>query len=94
MTLKSQIKLQKKFKKMVNDLGLHYETKDACQNDCNIYCIEYSYAIQCQVCDLSRWSLDKGKGRKEKKIVNKVLRYLPITPRSQRILCLQKQLKL
>ena len=33
-------------KKMVSDLGLHYEKIDACQNDCIIYYKEHSDAIQ------------------------------------------------
>lgn len=47
-------------KKIVRDLGLHYEKIDACMNDCIIYYKEYANASQCPTCGLSRWKT-KGK---------------------------------
>lgn len=73
-------------KKIVKDLGLHYEKIDARMNDCIIYYKEYTNASQCPTCGLSRWKT-KGKGGegKAKKVPWKVLRYFPITPRLQRL---------
>ena len=42
-------------KKIVNDLGLHYEKIDACKEDCALNYKEYSETTQCTVCKLSRW---------------------------------------
>ena len=42
-------------KKIVNDLGLHYEKIDACNKDCALYYKKYLEATQSPVCKLSSW---------------------------------------
>lgn len=69
-------------KKIVKDLGLHYEKIDACKNDCMIYYKELVNASHCPTCKVSRWKVNNGKG---KKIPWKVMRYFPLTPRLQRL---------
>ncbi|GMY20189.1 hypothetical protein FCV25MIE_15428 [Fagus crenata] len=59
-------------KKIVGDLGLHYEKIDACENDYMLYYKENSKAYQC-----SFWN--------GKKVPWKVLRYFPLKPRLQRL---------
>ncbi|KAK0608016.1 hypothetical protein LWI29_024152 [Acer saccharum] len=71
-------------KKIIKDLGLHYEKIDACDNDCIIYYKEYGEALECPVCRLPRWQ-PKGKSGKGKNVPWKVLRYFPITSRLQRL---------
>ncbi|KAK3183738.1 hypothetical protein Dsin_031024 [Dipteronia sinensis] len=58
-------------KKIIKDLGLHYEKIDACDNDCIIYYKEYGEALECPVCRLPRWQ-PKGKSRKGKNVPWKV----------------------
>ncbi|XP_050365568.1 uncharacterized protein LOC126784123 [Argentina anserina] len=76
-------------KKIVEELGLHYERIDACKNDCVIYYGDLVDAKSCPTCKLSRWktpsTTTKKKGEKSKKIPWKVLRYFPITSRLQRL---------
>ena len=55
-------------KKIVSDLGLHYEKIDACNKDCALYYKKYLEATQSPVCKLSRWQLKKGGKRKNKKV--------------------------
>ena len=55
-------------KKIVNDLGLHYEKIDACKDDCALYYKEYLEVTQCPVCKLSRWQPNKGVKGKNKKV--------------------------
>ncbi|CAN6575551.1 unnamed protein product [Malus baccata var. baccata] len=55
-------------KKIVVELGIHYEKIDACKNDCIIYYKEHANATQCPTCKLSRWrTQEKGKKKKGKK---------------------------
>ncbi|CAN6687318.1 unnamed protein product [Malus baccata var. baccata] len=73
-------------KKIVAELGLHYEKIDACKNDCIIYYKEHANATQCPTCKLSRWRTQKkGNKKKGKKVPWKILRYFPLTPRLQRL---------
>ena len=72
-------------KKIVNDLGLHYEKIDACTDDCALYYKEYSKATQCPICKLLRWQPNKGGKGKHKKVPWKVLRYFPLKSRLQRL---------
>ncbi|CAL8117665.1 unnamed protein product [Prunus armeniaca] len=73
-------------KKIVKDLGLHYEKIDACKKDCVIYYKEHENLSQCPTCKISRWK-SQGWGGKEKgkKVPWKVLRYFSLTPRLQRL---------
>ena len=62
-------------KKIVGDLGLHYEKIDACENDCMLYYTENLKADQCLVCHLSRWKTSNKDGKGNgKKFSRKVLR--------------------
>ncbi|XP_034202728.1 uncharacterized protein LOC117617460 [Prunus dulcis] len=73
-------------KKVISDLGLHYDKIDACNNDCIIYYKEHANATQCPTCKLSRWKgQGKGSKKKGKRVPWKVLRYFPLTPRLQRL---------
>nr|XP_028959288.1 uncharacterized protein LOC114825108 [Malus domestica] len=73
-------------KKIVAELGLHYEKIDACKNDCIIYYMEHANATQCPTCKLSRWrTQEKGNKKKGKKVPWKILRYFPLTSRLQRL---------
>ena len=74
-----------KAKKIVNDLGLHYEKIDACTDDCALYYKEYSEATQCLVCKLSIRQLNKGGKGKNKEVPWKVLWYFPLKLRLQRL---------
>lgn len=69
-------------KKIVKDLGLHYEKIDACKNDCVIYYKELVNASRCPTCKVSRWKVNNGKG---KKIPWKFMRYFPPMLRLQRL---------
>ncbi|KAK3219230.1 hypothetical protein Dsin_013200 [Dipteronia sinensis] len=73
-----------KQKKIIKDLGLHYEKIDACNNDCIIYYKEYGEALECPVCRLPRCQ-PKGKSGKGKNVPWKVLHYFTITSRLQRL---------
>ena len=75
-----------KKKKIIKDLGLHYQKIDASKNDSFIYCKEHAQACQCTVCGVSRWKT-KGKGANgfTKKVPQKILCYFPITPRLQKL---------
>uniref|UniRef100_A0A2N9GFA6 Transposase-associated domain-containing protein n=1 Tax=Fagus sylvatica TaxID=28930 RepID=A0A2N9GFA6_FAGSY len=73
-------------KKIIGDLGLHYEKIDACENDCMLYYKENSKANQCSICHLSRWKTNNKDGKGNgKKVPWKVLRYFPLKPRLQRL---------
>ncbi|XP_020426545.1 uncharacterized protein LOC109950821 [Prunus persica] len=52
-------------KKIISDLGLHYDKIDACNNDCIIYYKEHANRTQCPTCKLLRWKR-QGKGSKKK----------------------------
>lgn len=72
-------------KKMLKGLGLGYEKIDACNNNCMLFYKENSSLDSCSVCGHPRYRpVQGGKGRK-KGIPYKVLRYLPLIPRLQRL---------
>lgn len=66
-------------KKMIKDLGLHYNSIHACVNDCILYRGEHSILDSCPICGASRWK--EGK----RKIPQKVLRHFPLIPRLLRM---------
>ena len=72
-------------KKIVNDLGLHYEKIDACNKDCALHYKKYLEATQSPVCKLSRWQQNKGDKGKNKKVPWKVLRFFPLKSRLQQL---------
>ncbi|XP_028804063.1 uncharacterized protein LOC114759139 [Neltuma alba] len=69
-------------KKIIRDLGLDYNKIDACGNDCILYWGEHANEESCPKCKMSRWKLNRQRG---KKIAQKVLRHFPIIPRLQRL---------
>ncbi|KAK0606488.1 hypothetical protein LWI29_038300 [Acer saccharum] len=50
-------------KKVVKDLGLHYEKIDACKHNCVIYYKELADASKCPTCNLLRWNTDNESAR-------------------------------
>ncbi|XP_077237173.1 uncharacterized protein LOC143878834 [Tasmannia lanceolata] len=80
-------------KKIISDLGLHYDKIDACPNDCMLFWKEDAKETVCRICGASRWktyALHPDDAitqplRKDPKIPAKILRYFPITPRLQRL---------
>ncbi|KAK2645093.1 hypothetical protein Ddye_020288 [Dipteronia dyeriana] len=73
-------------KKVVKDLGLHYEKIDACENNSAIYYKELADAYECPTCKLSRWKTDNERGGKmRKKIPWKVLSYFSVKTRLQKL---------
>lgn len=78
-------------KKMLKGLGLGYVKIDACINNCMLYYKETSELQSCKVCDHPRYKSEGG--RRSKGIPYKVLRYLPLTPRLQRLFMSRKTAK-
>ncbi|CAN1757493.1 hypothetical protein LINPERHAP1_LOCUS6538 [Linum perenne] len=77
-------------KKFISDLGLSYETIDACQNDCMFFWKKDINEPKCLVCGADRWKStsnnDVGSStKKTRKVSHKKLRYFPIGPRLQRL---------
>ncbi|GFS37987.1 potassium transporter family protein [Actinidia rufa] len=69
-------------RKILSDLGLSYELIDACINDCVLFWKENAMLDRCPRCNVSRYKINCGKG---KKIPHKILRYFPLTPRLKRL---------
>ncbi|CAN1125381.1 hypothetical protein LINPERPRIM_LOCUS31644 [Linum perenne] len=83
-------------KKLIRDLGLHYEKIDACENNCMLFWKNNKDEITCLECGLSRYT-DNEHGdqlasgnKKKKKISRKVLRWFPLKPRLQRLFICSK----
>ena len=70
-------------KKLVSKLGLKSEKIDCCINDCMLFYKDFSEDLECKYCGASRFKPLSRKQRK--KIPQKRLFYLPITPRLQRL---------
>ncbi|XP_026449694.1 uncharacterized protein LOC113349871 [Papaver somniferum] len=51
-------------KKILRDLGLGYESIDACKNDCALYWKEHKDRDDCPVCHEPRYKFNDGKGKK------------------------------
>jgi len=72
-------------KRLVKELGMDHEKIDVCPNFCMLY---YKGAnkkkTQCDVCGEPRYK-PTGPNKNAKPVPQKVLRYLPITPRLQRM---------
>ena len=71
-------------KKLVRGLGLGYEKIDACPNDCMLYYGSNISKEKCDVCGHDRFK-EGHQSKSAKRLPHKVLRYLPITPRLQRL---------
>ncbi|KAF7113327.1 hypothetical protein RHSIM_RhsimUnG0137300 [Rhododendron simsii] len=69
-------------KKFLRDLGLGYIPIHACKYDCALFWKENANLDNCPTCNEPRYKVNDGKG---KKIPQKILRYLPLTPRLQRL---------
>ncbi|KAH7852488.1 hypothetical protein Vadar_025418 [Vaccinium darrowii] len=65
-------------KKFLRDLGLGYVPIHACKDDCTLFWKENANLMNCPTCNKPRYKVDDGKG---KRIPQKILRYLPLTPR-------------
>nr|XP_025886735.1 uncharacterized protein LOC112941461 [Solanum lycopersicum] len=75
-----------KAKKVIKDLGLHYEKIHACTNDCILFWNDNAMFDNFSVCGASRWkNVRNDLNNKVTKIPVKVLRYFPLKPRLQRI---------
>ncbi|KAH7846709.1 hypothetical protein Vadar_017271 [Vaccinium darrowii] len=74
-------------KKFLRDLGLGYVPLHACEDDCALFWKENANLMNCPTCNKPRYKVDDGKG---KRIPQKILRYLPLTPRLQRQYLLEK----
>ena len=71
---------------MIQDLGLHYEKIDACENDCMLFWKKDANLERCLTCGESRWKPVEGQpNTKSTKIPRKVVRYFPLKPRLQRL---------
>ena len=73
-------------KQFWRDLGFSYELIHVCKNVCTLFWKEHADKEVCPKCHTSRWKADNGKS---KKIPSKVLRYVPIKPRLQRLFMLK-----
>jgi hypothetical protein len=66
---------------IMKEIGMDYQAIDACPNDHIIYYGQYALENECPQCQISRYRTDKA----SKKVPRKVLRYIPIIPRFQRL---------
>lgn len=79
-------------KKLVHSLGMPYVKIDACPKGCMLYYKDNENKENCTICKESRYE-QSTTGNKSRKIPKKVLRYLPITPRLQRLYMSQNTAK-
>ncbi|XP_078158220.1 uncharacterized protein LOC144553916 [Carex rostrata] len=69
-------------KRLVDELGMDHEKIDVCPNFCMLYYKANKDKTECDVCHESRY---KPIGSSGKLVPQKQLRYLPITPRLQKL---------
>ncbi|PKA64985.1 hypothetical protein AXF42_Ash011587 [Apostasia shenzhenica] len=69
-------------KKILKKIGLGYIKIDVCPNNCVIYYGANNSDTSCAICGYERF---KPSHNKQRKVSYKVLRYLPITLRLQRL---------
>ncbi|CAM8951666.1 unnamed protein product [Rhodiola kirilowii] len=74
-----------KAKKVMCSMGITYKKIHACPNDCILYRNDHSDFVECPVCKSSRYKPNKGLTTDSKGSPAKVLWYLPIIPRIQRL---------
>ncbi|CAM8893259.1 unnamed protein product [Rhodiola kirilowii] len=72
-------------KKVMCPMGLEYKKIHVCPNDCILYRNAFSELKECPVCKASRYKLNKEPKGKSKGNPSKVLWYLPLIPRFQRL---------
>lgn len=70
-------------KMMVRGLGMEYKKIDVCPNNCMLYYKDDEFKDKCDTCGESRYKTPAQ--NKGKLVAQKVLLYLPITPRLQRL---------
>jgi hypothetical protein len=66
---------------IMKDIGMDYQTIDACPNDHIIYYGQHDSKTECPQCLISRYRTDQV----TKRVPRKVLRHIPIIPRLQRL---------
>ncbi|CAL9025697.1 unnamed protein product [Prunus brigantina] len=69
--------------KVLNGLGLGYEKIHACKNNCMLFYKEHELLDACPICNESRFKMTSQ--NRTTKIPQKVMRYLPLKPRLQRL---------
>ena len=69
------------FSAIMKYIGMEYQAIDACPNDHIIYYKQYEFETECPKCHSSRHRT----GQVTKKVPRKVLRYIPVIPRLQRL---------
>ena len=65
----------------MKEIGMHYETIHACSDDHAIYYNQHEFATECLECHISRYQIDQV----TKNVSRKLLRYISIIPRLQRL---------
>ncbi|CAL2260083.1 unnamed protein product [Prunus armeniaca] len=73
----------KQAQKVLNGLGLGYEKIHACKNNCMLFYKEHESLDTCPICNESRFKMTSQ--NKTTKIPQKVMRYLPLKPKLQRL---------
>jgi hypothetical protein len=66
---------------IMKDIGMDYQTIDACPNDHIIYYGQNASKTECPQCLISRYRTDQV----TKRVPRKVLRHIPIIPRLQQL---------
>ena len=69
------------FHVIMKDIGMNYQTIDACPNDHIIYYGEHASKTECLQCLISRYRTNQV----TKRVPRKVLCHIPIIPRLQRL---------
>ncbi|KAI5354967.1 hypothetical protein L3X38_007862 [Prunus dulcis] len=69
--------------KVLHGLGLGYEKIHACKNNCMFFYKEHEMLDTCPICNESRFKMTSQ--NRTTKIPQKVMRYLPLKPRLQRL---------
>ncbi|KAL0286431.1 UNVERIFIED_CONTAM: hypothetical protein Scaly_2792800 [Sesamum calycinum] len=72
-------------KKMIRDVGLPVEKIHTCRNGCMLYWKNDIDMEYCKFCGDPRYKPTRGRNPRRKKSPYAVLRYLPLTPRLQRL---------
>ncbi|KAL0356158.1 UNVERIFIED_CONTAM: hypothetical protein Sradi_4062700 [Sesamum radiatum] len=70
---------------MIRDLGLPVEKIHACKNGCMLYWKDDIDMEYCKFCGDPRYKATRDRNPRRKKSPYAVLRYLPLTPRLQRL---------
>ncbi|CAL8175742.1 unnamed protein product [Prunus armeniaca] len=73
----------KQAQNVLNGLGLGYEKIHACKNNCMLFYKEHESLDTCLICNESRFKMTSQ--NRTTKIPQKVMRYLPLKPRLQRL---------